>query len=176
MNNFWEYSIEFWSDPLCHISKLYKKVKTEHLWPSDEAEEYYFDIDTLNERMNEMALNLDALKEEVTRVATVHESAIKFIAAVTEELKVVSAELKAKHEEVIDTSELDELVAKLDASTDALAAAIAVSQDNPVVEEEEVKVDEPLNTDNATTPETGGAPVEGMEGTQSGPEVEGAPV
>jgi hypothetical protein len=174
MNNFWEYSIEFWSDPLCHISKLYKKVKTEHLWPSDEAEES-FDIYTLNERMKEMALNLDTLKEEVTRVATVHESAIKFIAAVTDELKAVSAELKAKHEEVIDTSELDELVAKLDASTDALAAAIAVSQDNPVVEEE-VKVDEPLNTDNATTPETGGAPSEGMKGTQSGPEVEGAPV
>ena len=174
MNNFWEYSIEFWSDPLCHISKLYKKVRNEHLWPSNEAEES-FHIDTLNERMNEMALNLDALKEEVTRVATVHESAIKFIAAVTDELKAVSAELKAKHEEVIDTSELDELVAKLDASTDALAAAIAVSQDNPVVEEE-VKVDEPLNTDNATTPETGGAPSEGMEGTQSGPDVEGAPV
>jgi hypothetical protein len=165
MNNFWEYSIEFWSDPLCHISKLYKKVRNEHLWPSNKAEES-FDINTLNERMKEMALNLDTLKEEVTRVATVHESAIKFIADV----------LKAKHEEVIDTSELDELVAKLDASTDALAAAIAVSQDNPVVVEEEVKVDEPLNTDNATTPETGGAPSEGMEGTQSGPAVEGAPV
>ena len=168
MNNFWDYSIEFWSDPGFHIRKLYRKFRKEHLWPSDEAVES-FDIDTIEERMKEMALNLDALKEEVTRVATVHESAIKFIAALTEELKVVSAELKAKHEEVIDTSELDALVAKLDSSTDALAAAIAVSHDNPVEEKT-------WNTDNATTPETGGAPSEGAEGTQSGPAVEGDPV
>ena len=168
-NDFWKYSVEFWSNPVYHISKLYQKIKKEHLWPSDEAVESLLDMETLTERMKEMALNLDALKEEVMRVATVHDSAIKFIAALTDELKVVSAELKAKHEEVVDTTELDALVAKLDTSTDALAAAIAVSHDNPVDEKT-------WNTDNATTPETGGAPSEGAEGTQSGPAVEGAPV
>ena len=79
-----------------------------------------------------MALNVEALAAEVTRVQTVHDSAIKFIAKLTDELKVVTEELKAKNAEEIDTSALDELVAKLDASTDALAAAIATSEDNPV--------------------------------------------
>jgi len=86
---------------------------------------------TLQERMNEMALNLDRLREEVAEVKTVHESAIKFIASLVDELKVVSAELKAKNEEVLDTSELDDLVAKLDESTNALAAAISTTNENP---------------------------------------------
>ena len=89
------------------------------------------DITILQERMNEMALNLDRLREEVAEVKSVHESAIKFIASLVDELKVVSAELKAKNEEVLDTTELDDLVARLDESTSALAAAISTTPAEP---------------------------------------------
>jgi len=99
--------------------------------------------------MKQMSLNVEALAAEVTRVQTVHESAIKFIANLTDELKAVTEELKAKNDEKLDTSALDDLVAKLDASTDALAAAIATSHDNPVdapVVEPVVEEDKPDET------------------------------
>lgn len=137
MNDKTEYKIKFRFEPLKElVKKIFKKLdefKSEHIWPeyvvSDDAKSLML---ILEKRMNQMALNVEALAAEVTRVQTVHESAIKFIAKLTDELKVVTEDLKAKNAEVIDTSALDELVAKLDASTDALAAAIATSEDNPV--------------------------------------------
>lgn len=118
-----------------------------------------WEIYSLHEREKEMALNLSALASEVARVKTVHESAVKVIHSLSAELKEVSEKLKAQE---ADTAALDELVAKLDASTDALASAVSVTEETPAVSEEV------WNTDHATTPATGGAPSEGSEGTQSG--------
>ena len=152
------YSVKFNFEPLksliTTISKKAKDFKNEHIFPPyGDAADDTITLDTrklvliLEERMKQMSLNVEALAAEVTRVQTVHESAIKFIANLTDELKTVTEELKAKNDAVIDTSALDELVAKLDASTDALAAAIATSHDNPVeapvVEEEAPAVVEP---------------------------------
>lgn len=134
------YSFGLNLDPLkCLLSKVSVKIKEfkdEHIFPPYDNASIDVKIQNLvlilEERMNEMSLNVEALAAEVTRVQTVHESAIKFIAKLTDELKAVTEELKVKNEEKIDTSALDDLVAKLDASTDALAAAISTSHDNPV--------------------------------------------
>lgn len=101
-----------------------------------------------------MALNLDTLTAEVTRVATVQESAVALLTALAAELDKVAAELAIANDKLddpIDTSGLDELAAKLKASTDALAGAIADSDDvfevpapeAPVVEEPAPVVEEP---------------------------------
>jgi len=87
-------------------------------------------IQTLNERINHMALNLDTLTAEVTRAKTVQASAIELITKVAAELEKVSAELAAhQHEPPVDTSGIDALAADLKASTDALSAAVADSVD-----------------------------------------------
>ena len=159
------YSVKFNFEPLksliTTISKKAKDFKNEHIFPPyGDAADDTITLDTrrtvliLEERMKQMSLNVEALAAEVTRVQTVHESAIKFIANLTDELKAVTDELKAKNEEKIDTSALDDLVAKLDASTDALAAAIATSHDNPV----DAPVVEPVVEEEAKPDETG-APV-----------------
>ena len=87
-------------------------------------------VQTLTERINHMALNLDALTAEVTRAKTVQASAIALITKVAAELETVSAELAShQHEPPVDTSGIDALAADLKASTDALAAAVADSVD-----------------------------------------------
>jgi hypothetical protein len=142
------YSFSLNLDPLkCLLSKVSVKIKEfrdEHIFPPYDNASVDVNIQKLvlilEGRMNQMSLNVEALAAEVTRVQTVHESAIQFIAKLTDELKAVTEELKVKNEEKIDTSALDDLVAKLDASTDALAAAISTSHDNPV----EAPVAEPV--------------------------------
>ena len=104
-------------------------------------------VQTLTERINHMALNLDALTAEVTRAKTVQASAIALITKVAAELETVSAELAShQHEPPVDTSGIDALAADLKASTDALAAAVADSVDvtptHTVI----------LNADNPTVP------------------------
>jgi len=88
--------------------------------------------------LQEMALNLDRLASEVTRVTTVHASAMALLTKLTGELEAVSAELAAKAAQsppVIDTAPLDALIDELKNSTDALAGAVADSSDvKPVVE------------------------------------------
>lgn len=69
-----------------------------------------------------MSLNFDKLAEEVKRIEDTQFSAIAVINGLKEELKSVSEKLAASN---ANTEELDGLIAKLDASTDALAAAIA---------------------------------------------------
>lgn len=90
-------------------------------------------IDELNERIKQMALNLDALTAEVTRVTTVQASAVTLLKNLTAELEDISAKLAATPPpvapEVIDTKPIDDLVAKLKDSTDALAGAVASSAD-----------------------------------------------
>lgn len=92
-----------------------------------------------------MALNLDRLAEEVTRVATVHASAMTLLKKLTGELEAVSAELAAKAAQVppvLDTAPLEALIDKLKASTDVLAGAVAES-DDVVPVKEDVVVDTP---------------------------------
>jgi hypothetical protein len=83
-------------------------------------------------------LNLGRLAEEVSRVTTVHASAMALISKVTKELEAVSAELAAKAAQVppvMDTAPLNDLIDKLKTSTDALAGAISNSVDvKPVTE------------------------------------------
>lgn len=96
-----------------------------------------------------MALNLDALAAEVTRVQTVQASAVSLLNNLTSELEKISAELAKKNAEVaepIDTSALDEFVSKLKGSTDSLAAAVADSSN--VIPHHEVV----LNADNPSVP------------------------
>lgn len=103
----------------------------------------------LERRIEEMALNLDALAVEVTRVQTVQASAVSLLKNLTVELESISAELAKKNAEVpqpIDTSALDNFVGKLKDSTDSLASAVADSAN--VIPHHEVV----LNADNPTVP------------------------
>lgn len=89
-----------------------------------------FQMINLLERVKNMALNLDLLKEEVTRAKTVQTSAVELIKKVVAELEAVSAELAARESEPpIDTSAIDALASDLKESTDVLAAAVADSVD-----------------------------------------------
>jgi len=85
---------------------------------------------SLSERVKHMALNLEALTEEVTRAKTVQASAVELINKVVAELEAVSVELAARvSEPPIDTSAIDALASELKQSTDSLAAAVADSVD-----------------------------------------------
>lgn len=87
-------------------------------------------MNIIHERIENMALNLDALAAEVARVKGVHESAVVLIHKVTDELVDIKASLAAAVAHVeppVDTSALDALVADLKASTDGLAAAVAAA-------------------------------------------------
>lgn len=93
-----------------------------------------------------MALNLDRLAQEVTRVATVHASAMSLLKKLTGELEAVSAELAAKAAQVppvIDTAPLDALIDQLKASTDNLAGAVSASVDVKPVKEVVLNADNP---------------------------------
>lgn len=123
------------------------------------------EITILQERTNQMALNLDALTAEVERVKSVQESAVTLLHALSAELGKIAEDL---HECGLgkegDLEALDALVVKLKGSTDGLATAIAESDDyfeapveepaptepepeTPVVEEpvvEEPVIEEPV--------------------------------
>lgn len=87
-------------------------------------------IQSILERITHMALNLEALTEEVTRAKTVQASATTLIKKVVDELETLSAELAARiSEPTIDTSAIDALVNDLKESTDTLAGAVADSVD-----------------------------------------------
>jgi hypothetical protein len=123
------------------------------------------EITILQERTNQMALNLDALTAEVERAKSVQESAVTLLHALSAELGKIAEDL---HECGLgkegDLEALDALVEKLKGSTDGLATAIAESDDyfeapveepapvepepeTPVVEEpvvEEPVIEEPV--------------------------------
>lgn len=87
-------------------------------------------IAEFEERVNEMGLNIDALTKQVADTQTAQESAIVMLHGLRGELADISAKLAATPpQEPVDTAPLDELVAKLKSSTDALAAAVANSAD-----------------------------------------------
>ena len=93
-----------------------------------------------------MALNLDRLAEEVTRVATVHASAMSLLKKLTVELETVSAELAVKAAQVppvLDTAPLDALIDQLKASTDSLAGAVSSSVDVTPMKEVVLNADNP---------------------------------
>lgn len=101
-------------------------------------------LDNLLERITNMALNLELLREEVTRAKTVQTSAVELIKKVVGELEAVSAELAARESEPpIDTSAIDTLAADLKASTDVLAAAVADSVDVKPVHSVVLNADNP---------------------------------
>lgn len=112
-------------------------------------------IERLNERITQMALNLDALTTEVTRAQTVQTSAIALLQKLTSELEDISAKLASKPaEEPVDTKPLDDLVSKLKSSTDSLAAAVADSADVQKTHEVILNADNPeLPTVKVTLPE-----------------------
>lgn len=85
-------------------------------------------LNKIQKGINQMALNLDALTAEVEHTKGVQESAVVLLQKLTAELADVSAKLAATPKDVpVDTSGLDELVAKLKSSTDALAGAVAAN-------------------------------------------------
>ena len=104
---------------------------------------------TIHERIENMALNLEALTAEVNRVKGVHESTVVLIHRVTGELIDIKAALAAAVAHVVppvDTSALDALVADLKSSTDGLATAVAANA--PAVETVTVV----LHADDLSTP------------------------
>lgn len=112
-----------------------------------------------------MALNLDALTAEVTRVQTVQASAVTLLKNLTAELEDISAKMAAMPApvapEVIDTKPIDDLVAKLKESTDALAGAVAASSDVKGTHEVILNADNPeLPTVKVILPEVVPAEVE----------------
>lgn len=94
---------------------------------------------TLKKDIANMAVNIEALAAEVERVHTVQESAVMLLQKLAHEIEMNKS----------DPVAMDDLVAKLKASTDALAMAVATSDDvleAPKVEEPapEVVVDAPV--------------------------------
>lgn len=132
-------------------------------------------IEKIDERINQMALNLDALTLAVEQTKGVQDSAITLLHHLTEELSEISAKLAETPKEMpVDTSGLDALVAKLKDSTAALADAVAANSHDhsepvpaPVMEElasapvVEEPVMDPAPADPVEDPETpvDGAPV-----------------
>jgi len=98
-------------------------------------------LNTLKQRMEEMALNLETLAAEVGHVQTVQASAVTMLQNLTDELTRVSAELALQA--TPDTTELDALIADMKTSTDALAGAVANSADVHAVETVILHADEP---------------------------------
>lgn len=86
-------------------------------------------IQNIQERIQNMSLNLEALTAEVARAKTVQASAVDLIKKVASELEKISEDLHACHDNHDDLSALDSLTADLKSSTDALSAAVADSYD-----------------------------------------------
>jgi hypothetical protein len=84
-----------------------------------------YNINTLSERIQQMAINLDALAAEVSNVQTVQASAVALLDSLTKELEKISADLATKSDTSADTAALNDLIDKLKVSTDSLAAAVA---------------------------------------------------
>jgi uncharacterized coiled-coil protein SlyX len=84
-----------------------------------------YNINTLSERIQQMAINLDALAAEVSNVQTVQASAVALLDSLTKELEKISADLATKSDTSADTAALNDLIHKLKVSTDSLAAAVA---------------------------------------------------
>ena len=87
-------------------------------------------IDELTKRIDQMALDLNALTLEVTRVQTVQASAVTLLKSLTDELQKIHDQLDAQSKLVppeIDTAPLNDLIGKLKDSTDALAGAVSAS-------------------------------------------------
>lgn len=160
------------------------------------------ELTILQERTNQMALNLDALTAEVERVKSVQESAVSLLRALSDELMKISDDLHTCGlGKEGDLEALDALIEKLKGSTDTLAAAVDASDDYfevapdpvPVVEDvpeepvdeveptEEV-VEEPVNESEEVVEEPvvedvpeapfDASGIPGLPGTQSGEAVE----
>lgn len=116
---------------------------------TDEYKTFQNTFRTIEERIQNMALNLDALAQEVARVQNVQSSAMLMLKKLTLELEDISAQLKAKSTEVanaVDETELNRLIEELKTSTGALAEAVADSTD--VLETRKVV----LNADDPSKP------------------------
>lgn len=93
-------------------------------------------LTTILERIKQMDINLDLLTAEVSRIQTVQASAVALLTSLTKELESISADLAAKSAEgANDAAALDDLIVKLKASTDDLAAAVANVPSAPQTEE-----------------------------------------
>ena len=85
-----------------------------------------YNLSNLLERIDKMAINLETLTAEVTRVQTVQASAVTLLTSLTKELEKISTDLAAKSAEgANDAAALNELIDKLKVSTDDLATAVA---------------------------------------------------
>jgi hypothetical protein len=83
-------------------------------------------LNSLLERIEQMAINLDTLTAEVARVQTVQASAVTLLESLTKELEKISADLAVQSSSgAADTAALNDLIDKLKVSTDGLAAAVA---------------------------------------------------
>lgn len=98
------------------------KFLREYFWIPKEPKD---NVDALTRRLDHMALNFEKLAEEVKQVQSTQASAIQVITTLKDELKSVSEKLANQD---ADTAELDELISKLDASTNDLAKAIAPTE------------------------------------------------
>lgn len=85
-----------------------------------------YNLNSLLERIEQMAINLDTLTAEVARVQTVQASAVTLLESLTKELEKISADLATQSASgAADTAALNDLIDKLKVSTDGLAAAVA---------------------------------------------------
>lgn len=95
-----------------------------------------YNLTNILERIEQMAINLNLLAAEVTRVQTVQASAVTLLTSLTKELESISADLAAKSAEgANDAAALNELIDKLKVSTDDLATAVATVPSAPQTEE-----------------------------------------
>lgn len=84
-------------------------------------------INSLNERIDKMAVSLDGLSREVERAKQISEGATTMIDKLLTDVRAISDELvvaRAAAENVIDTAVLDSLIATLKQSTDTLEGTL----------------------------------------------------
>lgn len=95
-----------------------------------------YNLTNILERIEQMAINLNSLAAEITRVQTVQASAVTLLTSLTKELESISADLASKSAEgANDAAALNELIDKLKVSTDDLATAVATVPSKPQTEE-----------------------------------------
>jgi hypothetical protein len=101
---------------------------------SNKLDQIIKQLQLLQERVDAMAISLDALSSEVDRASTIQSDAIGLIGRLLSDVRVVTDELTIKAaaaENSVDAEQFNQLLSKLRTSTDALEAAVTAKQPQP---------------------------------------------
>jgi hypothetical protein len=139
-----QFFLQFWSDIILAVIGLVNKLIIDpisnlvgrvgnSMKPTDEnkLDHVIKQLQLLQERVDAMAISLDALSSEVDRASAVQNNAIGMIGKLLSDVKIITDELTIKAaaaENSVDAEAFNSLLSKLRSSTDALEAAVTAKQ------------------------------------------------